>query len=486
MQNEDDEDDVEEEAEDPLIDWRVLASVAGPGIAVSLAFLDPGNLESDLQSGAYAGYDLLWTVVWSIGFGLFMQLLAAKLGVVSGQSLAEHCRQQYASGMRELLCGLACCAILAADVQQILASAVALEILLHLPLWLGVLATALNAVGLVLVLGRVQRQQPGNRLETFLSLFILTMLVCFLATLGQTGFDFKQTLVGLVVPRIPEYGLVQAVGTLGATVMPHNLYLHSHLVLGSQGAVGSVKKRLKYTGLEITLSLFVALLINLCVVLTFTVAFFDVECAKLPGGPFARRKIDSSDGRECGAIGFADSGQALERSVGQAAKYIWAIGLLAASQASTFTGMIAASVVLEGYVQVPLWARVCGVRSLSTLAALGVAVYTLHVDRNLADKAGEMLNVVQTMVLPFAVVPMLRLTNHASIMGSEHASGWKTRTVGVAVCAVTVLVNFILTGTNLHASTNAWVLVSVAFAALLYLGLLARVSLAGFQGAPTV
>jgi NRAMP (natural resistance-associated macrophage protein)-like metal ion transporter len=375
-----------------------------------------------------------------------------------------------------MLFALISSAIIGADIQQIVGSAIAFEILFKTPLWLGSILTAINAFGLLSITSKFQ--SGNHQLEMLVSLFIFTMLICFLATLSQTGFNASDTARGLLVPSVPEYGVVQAVGLLGATVSPHNLFLHSHLVIPAAAVAATsvakqqqrqdeTEKSIYYATVECSITLFIAFIINMCVVLTFAVAFFDETCATLDGGPFA--KLDN--GGECGDIGLAGSGMVLEKSLGISARYIWAIGLLAAGQASTLTGTMAGSIVFEGFLEldIPMWQRMLIGRSMSLVPALIVALMA-NSDRNLADQVDELLNVLQNVVLPFALIPVLRLTNREEIMGPYFKNGRVRKLVGHSVAILILGINFVLIGQNIVMDNRGTVwnaFASVAFAAYL-------------------
>jgi natural resistance-associated macrophage protein len=195
---------------------------------VSAAYVDPGNLESDLQAGGYVGYQLLWVLGLATALGLALQLLAARLGVVTGLGLAEHCRAHYRRRVSVLLWLLTELAIIGADVQEIIGSAYAWEILLGVPMWAGCLITGLDTL-LILALQLCGRGGLGH-FESFVLAMVATMAVAFLWNTLAAGPAAAEVAEAFVLPRCPGYAVVQAVSLVGAVIMPQNVFLHSALV----------------------------------------------------------------------------------------------------------------------------------------------------------------------------------------------------------------------------------------------------------------
>ncbi|KAJ0075109.1 hypothetical protein Patl1_34739 [Pistacia atlantica] len=216
--------------------WKNLFAYMGPGFLVSIAYIDPGNFETDLQSGALYKYELLWIILVASCAALIIQSLAANLGVVTGKHLAEHCRSEYPRVPNFILWVLAEIAIVACDIPEgcisrhidlVIGTAFALNMLFKIPVWIGVLLTGLSTLILLAL------QQYGVRkLEFLIAFLVFTMAGCFLAELGYAKPDAKEVLYGLFVPQLKGNGATGlAISLLGAMVMPHNLFLHSALVL---------------------------------------------------------------------------------------------------------------------------------------------------------------------------------------------------------------------------------------------------------------
>ena len=422
------------------LDWRVLWKYTGPGWLMSMAYLDPGNLESDLQAGAFAGYQLLWVLFWSTVFGLVLQVMAARLGVVTGKNLAECCRLEYSRPISIALFFMAEIAIIGSDIQEVVGSAIAFKVLSNgaIPLWAGCIVTGLDTFSFLFL------QQLGMRfLEAFFTALIFVMAVCFWINYGNSGADSSAVAYGTVVPELSSYAVVQAVGILGAVIMPHNIYLHSALVQsrrvqrkgcmvsGSESAK-RVEVALKYNTIECAIALFVSFLINLAVVGCFSKAFFSTECAQNGKACVPNSKSltgfddDATTGCQtgygqdgsCHAIGLANAAPALSEVLGASAKYVFAIGVLAAGQASTMTGTYAGQYVMEGFLQlkIPNWQRVLVTRLCSLGPAIAVALATSS-NKTASDTLDEWLNILQSVQLPFALLPVLHCTSSERIMG---------------------------------------------------------------------
>jgi NRAMP (natural resistance-associated macrophage protein)-like metal ion transporter len=288
------DDDSEDEAE-PLPDerlrfrfsWRKLWRFAGPGWLMSLAYLDPGNLESSLQQGAYTNFKLVWVLWWATVMGLILQEMAARIGLVTGMDLAQMVRAFYPRWLNVAVYFMMEIAVIGADIQEVVGSGVAINLLTSgaLPVWAGCLITAIDTFTFLAV------QYFGVRyLEALVCVLIGTMSICFFINWGSTQADAAQFFEGWVVPTVPSYGLTQAVGTIGAVIMPHNLYLHSGLVLSRKVKRQSPHKvydAIWYARIESAGALLFAFFINAAVVATNSATFFSESCTNLTGGPYA-------------------------------------------------------------------------------------------------------------------------------------------------------------------------------------------------------
>ena len=242
--------------------WRF----AGPGWLMSLAYLDPGNLESDLQQGAYTGYRITWVLWWATVMGLILQEMSARLGVVTGKDLAQHVREGYPFWLNVVVYIMMEIAVIAADIQEVVGSAVALQLLFGLPVWAGCLITGIDTFTFLAV------HYLGVRyLEALVTIMIGTMSICFFVNWATVGSDPAELMYGWVVPTMQPWAVAQAVGTIGAVIMPHNLYLHSGLVLSRKVKRSSPHKvydAIWYARIESAGALLFAFVINLAIVAT--------------------------------------------------------------------------------------------------------------------------------------------------------------------------------------------------------------------------
>lgn len=487
--------------------WRLFWAYTGPGWLMSMAYLDPGNLEADLQSGAYTRYELLWVVLLSTVAGGCYQVLAARLGAVTGKHLAQLCRSEYPRAVSLALWVMTELAIIGSDVQEVLGSAIAFQILFALPLWCGCLLTAVDTLTF-LMLHRADKHGNGSRyLEMFFLLLIATMCVCFFADFSVSKPDAREIAKGIVWPRLEQQNVMQAVASLGAIIMPHNIFLHSALVQ-TRGIDPTrhtkVREANYYFSLESSLALFVSFLINAAVICVFASTFYSSECAALSkpdsisglagtgiqtacipikAALASGNKIyDARTGNVCHfishtftcspcyvdhrdtsllygfsgdlvapsagycqEIGLSEAGEAVKESLGGYARVIWAIGLLASGQASTMTGTYAGQFVMEGFLEIKIsaWKRVALTRGVALIPALIVAV----VSQNQAfqsDYFNEYLNVLQSVQLPFALLPLLTFTATRSLMGDAFVTSRGLGFVLLAGTALLCTVNYAL------------------------------------------
>ncbi|XP_071350992.1 natural resistance-associated macrophage protein 2 isoform X2 [Trachinotus anak] len=427
-----------------VFSFRKLWAFTGPGFLMSIAYLDPGNIESDLQSGAKAGFKLLWVLLLATIIGLLLQRLAARLGVVTGMHLAEVCNRQYPTVPRIILWLMVELAIIGSDMQEVIGCAIALNLLSvgRIPLWVGVLITITDTFVFLFL-----DKYGLRKLEAFFGFLITVMAISFGYEYVLVKPDQKELLKGMFLPYCADCGpvqLEQAVGIVGAVIMPHNIYLHSALVKSREvdrKNKKEVKEANKYFFIESAIALFISFLINVFVVAVFAQAFYN--------------KTNMDVNEECNATGsphidlFPLNNGTLEVDIykggvvlgcffGPAALYIWAIGILAAGQSSTMTGTYSGQFVMEGFLNLrwSRFARVLLTRSIAITPTLLVAIFQ---DTRHLTGMNDFLNVLQSMQLPFALIPILTFTSLTSIM-NEFANGlvWKISggVVILMVCAI--------------------------------------------------
>lgn len=408
----------------PPFSWRKLWLFTGPGFLMSIAFLDPGNLEGDLQAGAIAGYSLLWLLMWATGMGLLIQLLSARLGVATGRHLAELCRDEYPRWARLLLWIMAELALIGSDIQEVIGSAIAIKILSHgvLPLWSGVLITALDCFVFLFL-----ENYGVRKLEAVFAVLIATMALSFAWLFGETKPSGLDLLAGIVIPKLSSKTIQQAVGVVGCIIMPHNVFLHSALVQSrdiDHRKRGRVQEALNYYTIESTLALVVSLIINLFVTTVFAKSFY--------GTP------------EAESIGLSNAGHYLQEKYGGGLfpiLYIWAIGLLAAGQSSTITGTYAGQFIMGGFLNLRLkkWIRALITRSCAIIPTIIVALI-FDTSDDMLDVLNEWLNVLQSVQIPFAVIPLLYMVSREDIMGVFRI-GPVLKTLAWLVAGLVIVIN---------------------------------------------
>ncbi|KOM32382.1 hypothetical protein LR48_Vigan01g193800 [Vigna angularis] len=423
----------------PPFSWKKLWLFTGPGFLMSIAFLDPGNLEGDLQAGAIAGYSLLWLLMWATAMGLLIQLLSARLGVATGKHLAELCREEYPAWARIVLWIMAELALIGSDIQEVIGSAIAIRILSRgvVPLWAGVVITALDwryctdirkYKVLATIMNRFYLENYGVRtLEALFAVLIGVMAISFAWMFGEAKPSGKELLLGVLIPKLSSRTIQQAVGVVGCLIMPHNVFLHSALVQSRQvdrSKKGRVQEALNYYSIESTLALVVSFIINIFVTTVFAKGFYGSELAN--------------------SIGLANAGQYLEETYGGGLfpiLYIWGIGLLAAGQSSTITGTYAGQFIMGGFLNLRLkkWMRALITRSCAIIPTMIVALL-FDTSEGSLDVLNEWLNVLQSVQIPFALIPLLYLVSKEQIMGTFRI-GYVLKITSWLVAALVIVIN---------------------------------------------
>ena len=405
--------------------WRKALAFAGPGYMVAVGYMDPGNWATDLAGGARFGYTLLSVIMVSNLMAILLQALALKLGIVTGRDLAQACRDHYSRPVSFALWVLCEIAIAACDLAEVIGSAIALNLLLGIPLVWGVCLTALDVL-LILLL-----QHKGFRyLEAFVIALVATIGICFAIELAMAQPALAQVARGLL-PRgeivTNPAMLYIAIGILGATVMPHNLYLHSSIVQTRKVLPDDASKReaIRFATLDSTVALLFAFFINAAILVLAAATFHQ------------------TGHQEVADIG--DAYRLLTPLLGTTlASTLFAVALLASGQNSTITGTLAGQIVMEGFlnIRLPAWLRRLITRLIAIIPAVIVtALYGEH-------GAGSLLilsQVILSLQLSFAVVPLVYFTSQRGKMGRFVNSPLLT---GVSWAVAVVIM-----------SLNAWLLV---------------------------
>ncbi|TJY44364.1 divalent metal cation transporter [Cohnella pontilimi] len=376
---------------------RKFLAFAGPGYLVAVGYMDPGNWATDLAGGSLFGYTLLSVILLSNLMAVILQALAGKLGIVTGRDLAQACRDHYSKRATYGLWFLCELAIAACDLAEVIGTAIALNLLFGIPLIYGVIITVLDVLVILLL------QNKGFRyIEAMVITLIGTVGICFVAELIMSQPAMAEVFKGFVpnteIIRNPEM-LYIAIGILGATVMPHNLYLHSSIVQTRQFDQTEIGKRqaIRYATADSTIALFFALFINAAILIVASAAF-----------------------HTAGYTDIAEIGDAyhlLAPILGSSmASILFGVALLAAGQNSTLTGTMAGQIVMEGFlnIQLPAWLRRLITRMIAIIPAVIVTA--------IAGESGTaqlliLSQVILSLQLSFAVVPLVKFTSDKKKMG---------------------------------------------------------------------
>ncbi len=403
--------------------WRKMLAFAGPGYLVAVGYMDPGNWATDIAGGARFGYTLLSVILLSNLMAILLQSLSARLGIASGRDLAQACRDGYSRRTAFVLWILCEIAIAACDLAEVLGAAIALQLLFGLPLMWGVCLTSLDVL-LVLYM-----QHKGFRwVEAIVIVLILGIAGCFAVELWLARPDVGEMVLGLVprteILRNPEM-LYISIGILGATVMPHNLYLHSSIVQTRNygDSFESKKEAIRYATIDSTVALMSALFINGAILVMAAAVFHGTEYEAV-----------------------ADIGDAyllLDPLLGATvASTLFAVALLFSGQNATLTGTLAGQIVMEGFLNIRLrpWLR----RLVTRLIAIVPAVIVIAIYGE--EGSGPLIvlsQVILSMQLPFAIFPLVQFTSDPKLMGPFTSKTW-VKVLAWPVCVIIAALNVYL------------------------------------------
>ncbi len=400
--------------------FRKILAFAGPGYLVAVGYMDPGNWATDIGGGSKFGYTLLSVILISSLMAMFLQALSAKLGIATGRDLAQACREQYSRRTGLFLWVICEIAIAACDLAEVLGSAVALKLLFGLPLLAGVLITAFDVLIVLALQGR------GFRLvEAFVVTLIASIGACFAYEIFFAHPLWREAAIGFI-PRAEilrnREMLYIAIGILGATVMPHNLYLHSSIVQTRDFGISTRDRReaVRYAIFDSTLALGFALFINAAILV-------------LGAAAFHTRGLHN-------VAEIADAYKLLTPILGASlASTLFACALLASGQNSTLTGTLAGQIVMEGFLDIRLkpWLRRLITRSIAIIPAglvIGIA------GENKVTSLLILSQVILSFQLPFAVIPLIQFTGDRAKMG-EFVNSRFTMVVAWAVAAAILFFN---------------------------------------------
>ena len=396
--------------------WRQMAAYFGPGILVSVAYMDPGNWGTDLQGGAQFKYHLLWVVALASLMAIFLQIIAARVGVVTGRDLAQCCYDWYPKWTRVPNWLLAEIAIVACDLAEVLGSAVAINLLFHIPLIWAVVITGADVLMLLAL------QRFGMRtVEAFVFLLVATIAVCYfieIFVLPGTRPSFAEMGHAMITPTLTNPTMVYvAIGIIGATVMPHVLYLHPALVQSRrfQKDEASIRDAVRFNTIDAAANLSIAFLVNAAILVLAAITFFGKSEVAVPGGGVVLLN-NSTDWIRAAYLTLAPLlGTA-------AASTLFAVALLASGQSATVVGTLAGQVVMEGFMR---WRISPATRRLIT-RSLAIVPTVIFIAIRGAGNVNDLLvlsQVVLALQLPFAMFPLLQFASSRRRMGKWRL-GW--------------------------------------------------------------
>ncbi len=410
--------------------WKKIFAFFGPAYLVSVGYMDPGNWATDIEGGSHYGYTLIWVLIMSNLMALLLQGFSLKLGLVSGRDLAQASRESYPPFVNIILYILAEVAIAACDLAEVLGMAIGLKLLFGLPLIYGVTITVFDTILLLFL------QKMGMRkIEMFIISLVAIIGFSFFIELLFAKPDFSGIVSG-IVPSIPdEYALYIILGIIGATVMPHNLYLHSALVQTRKIEAGkeNLKKAIRFNLIDSGIALNIALLVNAAILILAAAVFYK-------NGHYGVKDISNAH-------------ELLKPLLGSTlAPILFAVALIASGQSSTITGTLAGQIVMEGYLKLrlPIWIRRLITRLFAVIPAF---IIILIVGESYAGKLLVFSQVILSLQLGFAVIPLIHFVSDKNRMGS-FAIGIKSKILGWIVAFVIIVLNAKLVGEELVSWMN--------------------------------
>jgi manganese transport protein len=382
----------------------------GPAIVASIAYMDPGNFATNIQAGAKYGYSLLWVVLAANLIAMLFQALSAKLGIVTGRNLAEMCRDHYPKPVVGVMWVVSEIAAMATDLAEFLGGAVGLALLFQMPLLAGMVVTALVTYGILMVEGRGFRP-----LELIIGSLVAIICLCYLIEMFIAPVDWAQAALGAVTPHIADAdALLLSVGIIGATVMPHAVYLHSGLTQSRIPAHSEAEKRavVRISNWEVLIALAVAGLVNMAMVMMASGAFH--------AGHSDVAEIESAY-------------HTLTPLLGAAAAGVFLLSLIASGVSSSVVGTMAGQMIMQGFVgfRIPIWLR----RLITMIPAFVVVALGVN-----ATQALVVSQVILSIALPLPMIALLMFTRRRDIMG-PFANGPVIHTVAVIATAAVLLLN---------------------------------------------
>nr|WP_276904141.1 Nramp family divalent metal transporter [Pedobacter kyonggii] len=380
--------------------WRRILAFIGPAYLISVGYMDPGNWATDLAGGSKFGYQLIWVLLMSNLIALLLQSLSARLGIVRGLDLAQASKQAYPRWANIPLFGLAQTAIIACDLAEIIGMAIGLQLLFKLPLIWGISITIFDTILLLFLLNKGMRAMEG-----FIVSMVFIVGISFLVEMFIVEPSLKEVAKGFEPSILNGDALYIAIGIIGATVMPHNLYLHSSLVQTRkiERSNKGIKEAIKFNLIDTTVALNLAFFVNAAILILAAAAFYK-------NGLHEVAEIQ-------------DAHKLLSNIFGDVAPTLFAIALIAAGQSSTVTGTLAGQIIMEGHINLRIqpWLR----RMITRLLAIIPAFFTiLHYGENALGGLLVLSQVVLSLQLGFAIIPLIHFTSDKKLMKDFAIKPW--------------------------------------------------------------
>lgn len=388
-----------------------LLPFLGPAFIASVAYIDPGNFATNIQAGSQFGYTLLWVVLASNGMALLVQALSAKLGIATGINLAEHCRNQFPKQVVYGMWGIMEIVAMATDLAEFLGAAIGFNLLFGMPLWAAAIATA---VVTMLILGLEVR--GFRHLEAVITSLVGVIAVSYIAETWFSPPDWRQVALHSVLPRFGGgEGVLLATAILGATVMPHVIFLHSALTQNriTSKDTARAKRLFRFELIDVSIAMGLAGLVNAAMLVMAASTFFK-------GGLTHVASIEEAH-------------RTLEPLLGRASSWVFAVSLLASGLSSASVGTMAGQVIMQGFLrrQIPIW-----LRRLVTMAP-SIVVISIGLD---PTRTLVLSQVVLSFGLPFALIPLILFTMRKDLMG-DLVNHWFTSTLAILVAVTIVVLN---------------------------------------------
>jgi manganese transport protein len=392
---------------------RAYFAFAGPAVIASIAYMDPGNFATNIQAGAKYGYSLLWVVLLANLIAMLFQALSAKLGIVTGRNLAEMCRDRFAKPVVWAMWVVSEIAAMATDLAEFLGGAVGLSLLFNMPLLAGMIVTAIITYGILMVESRGFRP-----VELIIGSFVAIIALCYLIEIFIAHVDWAAAALGTVTPQLADTGaLLLSVGIVGATVMPHAVYLHSGLSQGRVPARDDDEKRIvvRISNWEVLVALAAAGLVNMAMVMMASSAFH--------AGHSDVAEIETAYHTLTPLLGIGAAG-------------VFLLSLIASGISSSVVGTMAGQMIMQGFVgfRIPIWLR----RVITMVPAFVVVGYGVN-----ATMALVVSQVILSIALPLPMIALVLFTRRRDIMGA-FANKPLTNVVAVVAMAIVLLLNTFL------------------------------------------